>query len=177
MVAGHGCGCGAGEGWCARLTAYVGVVGPGCGATELQLAVAEQVGTLIAQQGHVVVTGGMGGVMESACRAAAAAGGMTVGLLPGTDRAQGNRYLTVAIATGLGEMRNPLLVRACDVIVCVGTSWGSLSEVAFAMRTGVPVVVVGSLDIPGMDGPVTTTSPAEAVPIAVALASQRPSAG
>ena len=69
-------------------------------------------------------------------------GGIVVGLLPGADRAQGDRHLTVAIPTGLGELRNGLVVRAADVVVAVGGSWGTLSEVALAVRTGVPVVAI-----------------------------------
>ena len=121
--------------------AYVGVVGPSVGEqAELDDAVA--LGRGLAQRGHVVVCGGLGGVMEAVARGAAGAGGIVVGLLPGTERADANPHVTVAVPTGLGELRNALLVRSSDVLVSVGGSWGTLSEVALAVRTGVPVVAI-----------------------------------
>ena len=122
---------------------YVGVVGPGDGATAEQVRLAEEVGGLLAREGLVVVTGGLGGVMAGAARACRLAGGTSVGLLPGPDRADADPHSTVTLPTGLGELRNGLLVRACDALVAVGSSWGTLSEVALAARTGVPVVLVG----------------------------------
>ena len=122
--------------------AYVGVVGPSS-ADARELEEAEALGRGLAQRGHVVVCGGLGGVMAAVARGAALAGGVVVGLLPGTDRADANPHVTVALPTGLGELRNALLVRSSDVVVSVGGSWGTLSEVALAVRTGVPVVAVG----------------------------------
>lgn len=140
--------------------AYIGVSGPG-EATSEQLRVAQEVGRLLGEAGHVVLTGGLGGVMAAASKGARAAGATVVGLLPGTDRSAANEYLTVALPTGLGELRNGLLVRACDVLICVPGGWGTLSEVSLAMRTGVPVVMIGEW------APVTPTAvvagPAEAV--------------
>jgi uncharacterized protein (TIGR00725 family) len=80
--------------------------------------------------------------MAAVARGAATAGGTVVGLLPGTDRADANPHVTVALPTGLGELRNALLVRSSDVVVSVGGSWGTLSEVALAVRTGVPVIAI-----------------------------------
>ena len=97
------------------------------------------------------------------------AGGVVVGLLPGTDRSAANPYVTVAIPTGLGELRNALLVRSSDVVVSVGGSWGTLSEVALAVRTGVPVVAIGGWTLTtaeGLgvdDGPRGVRSPEEAL--------------
>jgi uncharacterized protein (TIGR00725 family) len=124
----------------AVMTSYAAVVGPGDDDAPELLALAEQVGRGLAEHGVIVVTGGLHGVMAAACRGASSAGGITVGLLPGDDRAAGNQWLSVALATGLGELRNGLVVRAADVVVAVGGSWGTLSEVAFAIRTGTPVV-------------------------------------
>jgi uncharacterized protein (TIGR00725 family) len=90
--------------------------------------------------------------MAAVTRGAREAGGVVVGLLPGTDRHDGDPHLTVALATGLGELRNGLLVRAADVVVAVGGSWGTLSEVALAIRTGVPVVSVGGWTVATADG-------------------------
>lgn len=121
---------------------YVGVVGPGQGATAELVQLAVEVGRLLARQGFVVVTGGLGGVMAGAARGCSEAGGTSIGLLPGDDRATANPHLTLTIPTGMGEMRNALLVRSSDAIIAVGSSWGTLSEIALARRTGVPVVLV-----------------------------------
>jgi uncharacterized protein (TIGR00725 family) len=140
---------------------YVGVVGPG-EATEEERALAYDVGRLLAGVPAVVVTGGLGGVMEAASRGAVEAGGVTLGLLPGASRTGANRHLTVSVPTGLGEMRNALVVRTCEVLVAVGGSWGTLSEIALARRAGVPVYGIGTWDL-GPEGPVPLDSPVEAV--------------
>jgi uncharacterized protein (TIGR00725 family) len=124
------------------VTSYVAVIGAGDRATATECTTAEAVGRLLAERGCILVTGGLGGVMAAAARGAAAGGGVSVGLLPGRDRAGAAPDLTVAIPTGLGELRNGLVVRAVDGVVAVGGSWGTQSEIALAMRTGTPVVVV-----------------------------------
>jgi len=143
------------------VSSYVAVVGPSA-ADEADLADAATVGRGLAQRGHVVLCGGHGGVMEAVARGAAQAGGIVVGLLPGTDRSAANPHVTVAIPTGLGEMRNALLVRSSDVVVSIGGSWGTLSEVALAVRTGVPVVALRGWSLPGDPGlhPVSTVDEA-----------------
>jgi len=93
----------------------------------------------------VVVAGGLGGVMEAASRGAAQAGGSVIGLLPGLDRAAANRWVTIALPTGMGELRNGLVVRAADAVIAVGGAYGTLSEVALALKAGKPVVGVGQL--------------------------------
>jgi hypothetical protein len=118
---------------------YVGVAGASRPEPELvELAVV--LGRRLAEAGAVVVCGGGLGVMTAVCKGAAAAGGTSVGLLPGHSRAEGNPYLGVALPTGLGEGRNVLLVRASDALVAVGGGFGTLSEIALALRVGVPVV-------------------------------------
>lgn len=146
---------------------YVGVVGPSGEPAPAVLSAAEEVGRRLAEAGVVVVTGGGTGVMEAASRGASRAGGTVLGLLPGGDRREGNRHLTVAVPTGLGEMRNALLVRTADVVVAVGGSWGTLSEVALACRTGVPTYAIGGWDLPD-GGPVAVADAAEAVSRALA---------
>lgn len=146
---------------------YVAVVGP-TDAGESGLRDAHEVGRLVALAGAVVVTGGLGGVMAAASRGAVEAGGLTVGLLPGTDRHAGNPYLSVALPTGLGELRNGLIVRAADAVIAVGGSWGTLSEIALAVRTGVPVVILGGWAMPA-EGPLIAATAAEAVARALAL--------
>ena len=125
---------------------YVGVVGAGVAnlATD---GPAEEVGRLLAERGAVVVCGGMTGVMEAACRGAKSAGGTTIGILPTDDRGHANPYVDVAIATGMGEMRNALIVRTVDVVVAVGGEYGTLSEIALALKIGRPVVTLGSWDL------------------------------
>ncbi|KQT01990.1 TIGR00725 family protein [Cellulomonas sp. Leaf395] len=131
--------------------AYVGVVGPSS-ADQRELDDAESLGRGLAARGHVVVCGGLGGIMEAVARGAAQAGGIVVGLLPGTDRSSANPHVTVTIPTALGEMRNALLVRSSDVVVSVGGSWGTLSEIALAIRTGVPVIGIGGWQLTTADG-------------------------
>lgn len=141
--------------------AYVGVVGPSAPTAE-QTADAERLGAALAARGHVVVCGGRGGVMAAVSRGAALAGGTVLGILPGFDRAEANEHVTVAVPTGLGEMRNALVVRSSDVVVAVGSSWGTLSEVALAVSTGVPVVGIGGWALPD-DGPRRVGSVEEAL--------------
>ena len=145
---------------------YIAVVGPG-EATAAQSTSAEAIGRGLAQHGAVLLTGGHGGVMAAACRGAATAGGVSVGILPGTDRSAANQWVSVALATGLGELRNGLIVRAADVVIAVGGAYGTLSEVALALKTGVPVV---GLDTWALDGIEPVASPEAAVARALALA-------
>jgi uncharacterized protein (TIGR00725 family) len=146
---------------------YVAVVGPGA-ATAGQEHAAEAVGELLARGGAVLVCGGLGGVMAAACRGAASAGGLTVGLLPGSDRACANEWVRVAIATGMGELRNGLVVRAADAVVAIGGAYGTLSEVALALKTGVPVVAIDSWAIDGIE-PVHSPEAAAARALELAL--------
>lgn len=118
---------------------YVAVVGAGTAGADLE-RVAEDVGRGLAENGAIVLCGGLSGVMEAACRGCRAAGGTSVGILPGDDRGAANRFVDVAIATGMGEMRNALIVRAADVVVALGGEYGTLSEIAFALKIGRPVV-------------------------------------
>ena len=129
---------------------YVAVVGPG-EATRAQLEAAEGVGRGLAQHGAIVVCGGLGGVMAAASRGAASAGGTIIGILPGTKREAANEWVTVAIATGLGELRNGLIIRAVDTVIAVGGAYGTLSEIALALRTGVPVIGLYTWSIDGID--------------------------
>jgi uncharacterized protein (TIGR00725 family) len=145
---------------------YVAVIGPS-EATAEEMETAEMVGRLLAESEAVVVGGGLGGVMEAAARGAATAGGLVVGLLPGTDRAAANPHVTVAIATGMGEMRNAVIVRAVDAVIAVGGAYGTLSEIALALRTDVPVVGLGTWSL---DDIVDAPDPAAAVALALALA-------
>ena len=131
--------------------AYVAVVGDGrTDAPDTVLAAAEEVGAGAAEQGWIVVTGGEGGAMEAACRGAKSRRGQTLGLLPGLDRSKANSWVDMAVPTGLGELRNGLVVRAADAVVAVGGGHGTLSEIALALQAGKPVVGVGSWKIDGV---------------------------
>jgi uncharacterized protein (TIGR00725 family) len=121
---------------------YVAVVGAGVDATEAQCALAEEVGALLAEAEATVVTGGLGGVMEAACRGARSRHGRTVGLLPWLDRSAANGWVEVAIPTGLGELRNGL--------VAVGGGPGTLSEIALALKGGLVVIGLGTWEVPGV---------------------------
>jgi uncharacterized protein (TIGR00725 family) len=103
--------------------------------------------------------------MEAACRGARSRGGLTLGLLPGFDRDEANGWVVVAVPTGLGEVRNALVVRAADAVVAIGGGWGTLSEIALALKTGVPVVGVGTWE-PAIGG-------AEPAPAIVRVAGAR----
>jgi uncharacterized protein (TIGR00725 family) len=129
---------------------YVAVVGPG-EASSQELWLAEEIGAGLASLGAVVVTGGLGGVMEAACRGARSRRGRTLGILPGEDREAANGWVEIAVATGLGELRNGLVVRASDALVAVGGGHGTLSEVAFALKLGRPVVGLGTWAVHGVD--------------------------
>lgn len=112
--------------------------------------------------------------MEAACRGARAAGGHTVGILPGTRREDANEFVDVALPTGLGEARNALVVRAADALVAVGGGYGTLSEIALALKAGTPVVGLGTWELArrgGRDEGVTEAeNAAEAARTALALA-------
>jgi uncharacterized protein (TIGR00725 family) len=128
---------------------YIGVIGAGeCDAELGRLA--EAVGRGIAEAGAVLVCGGMGGVMEAACRGAKAAGGTTIGILPGPDRDGANECVDFAIATGINEARNLAIIRTADALVAVGGSYGTLSEIGFALKAGKKVVGLKTWDIKGM---------------------------
>jgi uncharacterized protein (TIGR00725 family) len=118
---------------------FVAVVGAGrCSANVAALA--EAVGRELAQRGAVLVCGGLAGVMEAACRGAKGAGGLTVGILPGTSRRDANPYVDLPIVTGMGEARNVLVVQSSQAVIAVSGEYGTLSEIAHALKLGIPVV-------------------------------------
>jgi uncharacterized protein (TIGR00725 family) len=149
------------------MRAYVAVVGAGRASADEERA-AEAVGRGLADAGAVVVCGGLGGVMEAACRGAKAGGGTTVGILPGTSRADASPFVDVAVATGLGELRNGLVVRTADALVAVGGEFGTLSEIALALKAGKPVVVLGGWELARSGTPVEAVVRAASAEEAVA---------
>jgi uncharacterized protein (TIGR00725 family) len=129
---------------------YVAVVGPG-EATERELDAAERIGRGLADQGAIVVCGGLGGVMEAVCHGVAAGAGTSIGLLPGSDRASANPWVQIVLPTGLGELRNGLVIRAADAVIAVGGAHGTLSEIALALKTGKPVIGLDTWAIDGIE--------------------------
>jgi hypothetical protein len=152
--------------------AYIAVVGPSAG-TPAELAIGEAVGRRIAEEGAVLVCGGMGGVMEAAAGGCADAGGRSVGILPTESRLEANPYLTVAVATGMGEGRNAIVVRTADAVIAVHGEWGTLSEIALALKMGKPVVGIGTWELAKDGEPVNAivraTDPNDAVAKALEL--------
>ncbi len=143
---------------------YVGVVGASQ-ATDDDLVDAEAVGRLLGEAGAIVVCGGRGGVMAAASKGAAEAGGTVIGMLPGEDRSDANAWVTIAIPTGLGELRNGLIVRTADVLIAVGGAYGTLSEIALGLTADKPIYSLHSWDIAGVQA---CASAAEAVGRALA---------
>jgi len=131
-------------------TFAIAVIGP-ADASPAELALAEDVGAAIAAAGWTVVTGGLGGVMEAASRGARSRLGATIGILPGSDPDAANGWVQLVIPTGLGQARNTLVVAAARGLVAVGGGYGTLSEIALALRAGKPVVGVGTWDVPGVE--------------------------
>ena len=138
-----------------------------CGATEAtpsQLDSAREVGRLLAKSGAVVINGGYGGVSGAASEGAASEGGMVVGLLSEGDRNGASPHLTVALATGLGQGRNLLIVTAAESVIAIGKGWGTLSEIAHARRLGRAVYALDTWDVEGVE---VVSSPSEAVKRAI----------
>lgn len=145
---------------------YISVIGAST-ATPRQSELAEAVGRLIAERGHTLVCGGLGGVMDAAAKGAASAGGLAVGILPGEDRVPAGKYLTVALPTGMGHGRNYLVALAADGLIAVGGEYGTLSEISFGLKRGRPIVLLESWELAklGISPPnlKTAKTPEEAV--------------
>lgn len=130
-----------------RRPPYVAVIGDGeprgPNAHRI-LEWAEEIGLELARAGATVVTGGLGGVMEAASRGARSVGGVTIGILPGADASEANEFVSIPIATGLGVVRNLVVVTSADAVVAVGGRHGTLSEIGLALRMGRHVVALSS---------------------------------
>lgn len=117
----------------------IGIIGSSSIAPGEDL-LAQEVGERLAEEGVIIICGGLGGVMESSCRGAKKANGITIGILPGASAKDANPYIDIPIPTGIGEARNLIIIRASSSIVAIGGGYGTLSEIAFALRLGVPVI-------------------------------------
>jgi uncharacterized protein (TIGR00725 family) len=131
---------------------------------------AEEVGRLLAERGATVVTGGLDEVMAAAARGAKSAGGLTIGILPGENRAAANEWVDHVVVSGVGHARNLAVVASADAVIAVGGAWGTLSELAFARVLGRPVVVLEPGWAVEGEGVERVASPAEAVELALRLA-------
>jgi len=145
----------------------IGVIG-GRRVDKTLLNEAEKVGRLIAQKEIVLVCGGLSGVMEAVSRGARSAGGVTVGILPQEHKRDANEYIDIPIITGLGIGRNVIIARTADVLISIGGEYGTLSEIAFALQMGKPVIGIRTWDIKGI---IPVPNAEEAVNKALALLS------
>jgi uncharacterized protein (TIGR00725 family) len=153
----------------------VAVCGP-ADCTAEESAIAARIGALLAERGAVVLCGGGAGVMAAVARGARRADGLVIGVLPGPDRVGADPHLSAAVVTGLGQARNAVLVQSADAVIVVGGSWGTLSELALAMRRGgIPVVTLGGWQVAdAAGGPVPGVLRADDPEQAVALALGEP---
>jgi len=154
----------------------IAVIGGGQ-CTKKEAVLAEEVGRELARRGAVLVCGGLGGVMEAACRGASSEGGITIGILPGDDSQAANPHVQIPIATGMGYARNIAVVKSARVVIAVGGSYGTLSEISYALQGGTPVIGINtwSLSRNGKEDRsiILAQSPTEAVNKALDLASKK----
>ena len=151
---------------------FIAVIG-GSQANASELIAAELVGREIARAGAALVCGGLGGVMEAACRGAAEEGGMTIGILSGDNRNAANQFVKIPIVTGMGYARNVAVVKSAQAVIAIGGSYGTLSEIGHALQSGLPVIGLDTWGISrrGKDKSpiVEAKTPAEAVEKALEL--------
>jgi hypothetical protein len=152
---------------------FIAVIG-GSQPTSKETKVAEKVGRELAKQGAILVCGGLGGVMEAACRGASSEAGMTIGILPGDNRQAANSYVQIPIATSLGYARNAAVVKSAQAVIAIGGSYGTLTEIGYALQSGIPVIGLNTWAISrnsALDNSIIPAeSPAEAVKKALELA-------
>jgi uncharacterized protein (TIGR00725 family) len=151
------------------MNKIVAVVGGGI-CSPAEAALAEAVGRGLAEASATVICGGMGGVMAAACRGAKAGGGLTVGVLPGISASEANPHVDVSIVTGMGEARNVIIVRTAMAVIAVGGEFGTLSEVAFALKLGRPVIGLGTWELAKEGRPLQAIVRAKSAEEAVRLA-------
>ena len=118
---------------------FIAVIG-GSQCSHEEVRIAEEVGRELARRGGILVCGGLGGVMEAACKGATSEGGATVGILPGDNRSAANPYVSIPIVTGIGYARNIIVVKSAQAVIAIDGSYGTLSEIAYALQNDIPVV-------------------------------------
>jgi uncharacterized protein (TIGR00725 family) len=151
---------------------FIAVIG-GSNCTPEEARLAEEVGRGLARNGAVLICGGLGGVMEAACKGANAEGGLTVGILPGGSRQTANPYINIPIVTNLGEARNVIVVKSAEAIIAIGGGYGTLSELGHALRNGMPVVGLNTWSLSRNERPdnsiILARNPADAVKKALGI--------
>jgi uncharacterized protein (TIGR00725 family) len=145
---------------------FVAVIG-GSQCSKKEAKLAEEVGRQLARRGAILVCGGLGGIMKAACKGASAEGGTTIGIIPGGDRQAANPYVQIPIVTGLGEARNVIVVKSVQAVIAVGGSYGTLSEISYALKNNIPVIGLNTWSL-AQNGQqdksiIAAKSPAEAV--------------
>ncbi len=148
----------------------ISVIGAGTCSEDIYKT-AEDVGRRIAQKGAVLVTGGLGGVMEAASKGAKESGGTVVGILPGFSKDEANRFVEIPITTGLSHARNIIVVRSADAVIAVSGEYGTLSEIAVALKLGKPVIGINTWD--NVEDIIKVNTPEEAVHKAFELAHEK----
>ena len=147
----------------------IGVIGGGQCAPDIEL-IAEEVGSLIAQKGAVLICGGLSGVMEAACRGAKQSNGTTIGVLPGNCKTDANLYIDIPIVTGMADARNIVIVRSSDAVIAIDGKYGTLSEISFCLVFNVPIIGLKTWNVdPAI---IQASSAHEAVNKAFALATK-----
>jgi len=156
---------------------FIAVIGSGQ-ATAQEIKLAEAIGKEIARRGAVLVCGGLGGVMEAACRGADSENGTTIGILPGDNRDTANPYVQIPIVTGLSHARNVIVVKSAQAVIAVGGSYGTLSEIGHALQNGIPVIGLKTWSLSKDDKPytgiITVNNAADAVEVAFSLIPDQP---
>ncbi len=130
-----------------RIASVIG----GSSPDEYALGLAFEVGGIVASKGYVLLCGGLGGVMEAACKGAKAKGGLTIGILPQKEKGFANPYVDIAIPTGIGYARNAIVAYSGDVVIALPGSYGTLSEIGFALSEARRVIGIKTWDIPGIE--------------------------
>ncbi len=152
------------------MSTIIGVIGTSEASTE-EYQTAEEIGREIARRKGILVCGGLGGVMEASCRGAKSEGGLTIGIIPGSSKKEANPYVDIPIVTGISEARNIIVVRSSNAIIAIGGSFGTLSEIAFALKLEIPVIGINTWEVSTNIKKATT--PKEAVDLAFSLARPR----
>ncbi|MFC1904882.1 TIGR00725 family protein [Chloroflexota bacterium] len=151
----------------------IAVIGGGqCSKEEAQIA--ESVGRELAKSGAILICGGLGGVMEAACKGASSEGGVTIGILPGDNYQAANPYVQIPIVTGIGYARNVAVVKSARAVIAISGSYGTLSEISHALQSGIPVIGLNTWSLSRNGKPdkliIPAENPTEAVNMALELA-------
>ena len=151
---------------------FVAIIG-GSQCTSQEAKLAKEVGRELAKRGAILICGGLGGIMEAACKGASLEGGVTIGILPGGNRQAANPYVQIPIVTNLGEARNVVIVKSAQAVIAIGGGYGTLSEIGHALRNGLPIVGLNTWRLSRNDQPdnaiIPAQNPNEAVDIALSL--------